>query len=397
MNPHDASIKRKIEKNLEELGPSPSVLRFLNKYGKDNTKRIYAISLVEYLRWLRQKGVNLNPDDLVRDNLRCVYESSATDVQTKRRHTDWLDDYVNRHMMEAGRAHNTRIVTAAAIQQFYKRNDSPLFGDFDVSRDSPTEAPRPLDPAEVRKVLIGLPVEARTPLLCVWQSGIEVNRMLGLTWGKLEGIETGSFLLRLDFRGRKKHGKSYYTFLGRNAIDYLRMWRGVWGEVMGRAPNPGDPVFLGKRGRYISATWLNYRFRNEALRMKRQGLISNGDPRSWHSHALRHCFRTEAAHAGVKPEISEFLLGHLGGIAYVYNHSDQLHPEDLVKEYLKIEPFVSLDFTETTARQEYEGTNKQMLQIIMELQKKVSRLEARSEPLGAQAPAGSRAAPTSGP
>jgi hypothetical protein len=63
-----------------ERGDSKAVQKFLNKYGKDITKRAYSISLALYLRWLRKQGVTLSPDELVVDNLRCVFESPATDI-----------------------------------------------------------------------------------------------------------------------------------------------------------------------------------------------------------------------------------------------------------------------------------------------------------------------------
>ncbi len=380
MNPQEKRIRGKIESKLQEMGQSEAVQRFLNKYGKDNTKRIYAISLALYLRRLRERGINLTPDELVVDNLRCIYESSATDVQTKRKHTDWLDEYINRHLVEKENAQNTRIVTAAAIQQFYARNDSPLFGDFQVSRQSPREPPRPLDPADVRSVLKALAPDLRTPLLCVWQSGVEINRVLSLTWGKLEGIDhsRGDGPLKLEFYGRKKHSRAYYTFLGRDAVEHLRIWHGRWVELRSRRPEPHEPVFLGKQGTYLDAAWLNARFRKTAVNLRGQGLVANGDPASWHSHALRHSFRTEASHAGVKSEISEFFLGHTGGISYVYNHRDELHPEDLVREYLKVEPHVSLDYTEAVLTERFEEERRSWISEIASLRREVARLAGPS-------------------
>ncbi len=158
MHPRQAQIRRKTARKIEEMGRSHAVERFLNKYGRDNTKRIYAITLALYLRWLKRKAVNMTPDELILDNLHCIYESAATDILTKRKHTDWLDEYVNSYLVEAGRAQNTRVVTAAIIQQFYKRNDSPLFGDFQVSRGAQREPARPLDAREIRLVLKALPL-----------------------------------------------------------------------------------------------------------------------------------------------------------------------------------------------------------------------------------------------
>lgn len=104
-----------------------------------------------------------------------------------------------------------------------------------------------------------------------------------------------------------------------------------------------------------------------------QGLIDEYRPESWHTHALRHSFETEASHAGVKAEIRDFFLGHIGGIQWVYNHRDELHQDDLVKEYVKIEPYVSLNPNETTLRGEYEERERVLLKRLLALEEKVSR------------------------
>src|SRR2546422_4128957 len=111
--------EREAQRYLAQLGNSEGVTRFASKYGIASTKRIYLISLVLYFRWLKSIGVVLTPDELVEDNLKCFFNSQPTDVRTKRRHTDWLDRYINRNMVEEGYNEAMRTVTAAAIQQFY--------------------------------------------------------------------------------------------------------------------------------------------------------------------------------------------------------------------------------------------------------------------------------------
>jgi integrase len=203
--------------------------------------------------------------------------------------------------------------------------------------------------------------------------------------------------LKLEFQGRKRHRRSYYTFVGKDSIEHLKMWKEKEAEQIGRAVDPDDYVFMGRGGMLFEDAWLNYRLKVTAGQLFNQRLIVNGDRRSWRSHLLRHSFETEASHAQVKAEIRDYFMGHIGGIQWIYNHRDEVHPEELLQEYVKIEPHVSLNASEITLRQEFEGTNKQMLRIIMDLQKKVSRLEAQSEPSSAPAPVGSRSAPTSGP
>lgn len=116
-----------------------------------------------YFVWLREKGVALTPDQLIEDNLRCVFESAPTDVARKRKHTDWLDEYVNYRLLEIHRSESRRRQVASAVSQFYKWNDSPLFGAFRVSTQPVEKPAKPLLADDIRKMLGALPLSQRTP------------------------------------------------------------------------------------------------------------------------------------------------------------------------------------------------------------------------------------------
>jgi integrase len=204
------------------------VERFLGKYGNLQTKAAYSFALARYFEWLRgSKGISLSPDELLIDNLRCQANADPTDIRTRKRHTLWLDEYVNSLLLERGLSDSKRNVTAAAVQQFYLKSDSALFGSFEVSMGRPRPRPPALTASDIRKVLGALPLRIQLPLLCVWQSSMEVNRVLSLTWGQI-GLRT--YPVQLSFYGRKKHRQPYGTFLGRESIDRLKLWRGKWRE-----------------------------------------------------------------------------------------------------------------------------------------------------------------------
>ncbi len=337
---------------IKELGPYESVERFFRKLSKSNTRKAYSHALVLYFRWLRhEKGIELTPDELTKDNLQCVFGSKPVEVEIKRRHTDWMDEYLNRYAVDVKHySDSQRGLIYASISQFYKRNDAQLFGDFDLARGEPVKPSKPLSADDIRKVLKALPISSRTPLLCLWQSGIEINRILSLRWGDV----TGPAPLKIELLGRKIHRKPYASFLGRDSLEQLAIWRGTWGSLQEREPTEQDYVFVSKFNRIMDPTWINSSLKRTAAALFRQGLIKNGSPASWHSHFLRHSFETEAAHAGVKAEFRDYFLGHVGGIQWIYNHRDELHPGDLVDEYRKIEPLVSLDATEAALREEFD-------------------------------------------
>jgi hypothetical protein len=102
-------LERSYELNLREIGPSAAVSRFFSKYGKMSTKAAYSDHLKLSFRWLRQeKGLKESPDELVKDNLVCIFKSDPTDVLTKRKHTDRLNEYVNDYLLKRGLSESRR-------------------------------------------------------------------------------------------------------------------------------------------------------------------------------------------------------------------------------------------------------------------------------------------------
>jgi len=180
------SVEKKAENalavSMRELGDSPAVERYISGYGNVRAKQAYALQLALYLRWLKTRGILMTPDALVKDNLRAVFESGPTDIETKRKHTDLLAAYINGYLIERELSESNRKVAEAAIKGFYRANDSPLFGHWKRAEQKPETPPPALRPDDVRKVLAAMPARVRTPLVLSWQSGIEIHRVLEMDW-----------------------------------------------------------------------------------------------------------------------------------------------------------------------------------------------------------------------
>lgn len=128
-----------LARHLRKLGKSQAAARFLQSYGKKGVRALYAYNLGRYYRWLRtEKGIDLGLDGLIRDNLVCVFRSDPVDVDTKRKHRAWLEEYIN--VRVAGRSETYRRGMASIVKGFYEKNDSPLFGSIKVA-DSEAQAP----------------------------------------------------------------------------------------------------------------------------------------------------------------------------------------------------------------------------------------------------------------
>jgi hypothetical protein len=165
-------------KGLEEY---ESVRRFISHYGKATSRSTAIFHLKRYLEWLKgEKGIRMNPDELITDNLRCVCESKAVDVATKRKHMDWLGQFINDYLRNRKIVDTSRYGAASMVKGFYERKDSALFGSFGVAMDTVRPPPPPLEAHDIRLVLKVLPLQHRLPLVVVWQGGIEINRVLSL-------------------------------------------------------------------------------------------------------------------------------------------------------------------------------------------------------------------------
>jgi hypothetical protein len=149
------------------------------------------------------------------------------------------------------------------------------------------------------------------------------------------------------------NNRKYHTYLGEDAVDlikiYLKYRRGFVGHDIrpeeylivqdARPVNPEKYVKEGYIQRQIRDTIKNGNFEENGK--GKRGRFK------YRSHVYRHLFKTECAHAGINPMISEFFMGHDKGIEYVYNHQHELHPEDFVALYKKVEPYLSLSQTKT--------------------------------------------------
>ena len=231
----EGALKRK----LERMGPSRAMDTLLSKYGNLGTRLTYVYDLSLYFDWLKEKGITMTPEELVKDNLECVFRSDPTDVITKAKHTSWLDEFVNKHLIEQDCAESRRRHATAAVRAFYKRNNSPLFGDFALA-SQPAERPvKPLFTEDIRLVLKTLPLEVRTPLIITWQSGLEPLKVYSTKFASDQAPP-----VKVELFGRKLHRKPYSTFVGSDSVNHLRMLGDViTGKTEGRQNSTEVTIF----------------------------------------------------------------------------------------------------------------------------------------------------------
>lgn len=125
---------------------------------------------------------------------------------------------MNVYLLQRENSESNRVQAAAAIKMFYKRNDSPLFGDFKTSTQQMKTPAKALFPEDIRKILLSLRIRDRTPLLLMWQSGMEPSRVFN---GNFPTDQAPP--VRVDIYGRKMHRQPYFTFIGTESVEHLRL------------------------------------------------------------------------------------------------------------------------------------------------------------------------------
>jgi integrase/recombinase XerC len=136
----------------------------------------------------------------------------------------------------------------------------------------------------------------RAILELFYSAGIRLSELTGLN---LDAIDAAQALIKIHGKGRKVR----IVPVGRPAMAAIRAYlekRGA--REHPEADDPGGPVFLGDRGRRLSA--------RSAQRIVNKAVLNSGIGRKISPHALRHSFATHLMDAGADLRSIQEMLGH---------------------------------------------------------------------------------------
>jgi hypothetical protein len=80
------------------------------------------------------------------------------------------------------------------------------------------------------------------------------------------------------------------------------------------------------------------------------------------------------------------MMGHEQGIEAVYDNRSEVYEADFVEAYKRMEPALSLDYNEAVAHRQTEETSKEMLKLIIDLQRQVAEMKSQQGSSGAEGP-----------
>lgn len=180
---------------------------------------------------------------------------------------------------------------------------------------SPKALPKALSPDLMARLLEGpasTPAEVRDKAMfeVFYSSGLRLAELIGLDVADAEGV-----LRQAEVTVTGKGAKTRTVPVGGKAREAVEAWLARRSALA----DPGEPaLFVGARGRRISATSVRYALSQWALRL--------GLPQHVHPHMLRHSFATHVLQSSGDLRAVQEMLGHSSiSTTQVYTHLDFQH------------------------------------------------------------------------
>jgi integrase len=199
----------------------------------------------------------------------------------------------------------------ASVKSFFLHNRAELPRDpsFRIVADEPPVVST-LTVEDIRKVVLKSNPLYRAVFLCMLSGGMGCGEVV--TWSntgyqslRLQ-LESGTYPIKVALPGRKmaRNKRPYYTFLGRDAVNALKLY-------MKHRPEGCPAIFVNQKGTPISEKILaQYWLRA----LKKLGLVTEGQGKSIrygkNPHELRDVFRTRWHKSGADSLCAEFFMGH---------------------------------------------------------------------------------------
>lgn len=160
-------------------------------------------------------------------------------------------------------------------------------------------------------------------------TGADAADLLKLDVGFVRGQEKER---RLFWRGnREKDLEEFKVFFSEEAMRFMRQYV----EQKRRGAKDGDPLFVDSGGDRLNQHALAINFKLAAERMG----FKNDERNPFRPKRFRHLFRTACGMAGIDPGFINAFMGHSTDVSGSYLEK----PRGLfVKEYIKVEPFVTV-------------------------------------------------------
>lgn len=203
---------------------------------------------------------------------------------------------------------------------------------------------------EIRKVVAVADLRTKCLILFLTSTGARIGSMEYLRWRDIQEVEFEGWKLAkvTIYRGEPEE---YDTFASPECYEYLLKYREIR-EKVGEVITPSSPVFVREvnkrrfdqsKVKPVGVRTLKNQMGELLNQMKmREKLTDTKNYRSYEwkqCHSFRKFFKTRMEMSGVKPIITEMLMGHTIGVSGSYMKPTQ---DEMVSEYVKAIPNLTI-------------------------------------------------------
>ncbi len=357
----------------------------------------------EVKKWVREKSegsvnnyltamklymnfTGLNPDQMLDEAEEDMKKSRRDRGLPESRLLDFHEYLLTKHSKmrgkrtgSAGVSKNLAKMYFSAIRGFYKANGFYLNVKTPRATNKKENFKLELRPKDVKKLVDLAPcLRDKAIILSMFQSGMDVATICSLNYGDVSRQLKEEKVPLIIHVNRDKEGVEFHTFLGKDAIDALKLYIQERERKYGEKLQHDSPLFVKEGAKKLSFE----RITTNLIQNMSKDLVLNAgivtedeleasDINPARPHALRSAFSTILKLEGVNELFVEYMLGH----SIPYNGAYfRPQPEELCKVYSQHERAlsiseVSMPMVEVEKRLRLEIDKHQA--VIKELEKKV--------------------------
>lgn len=328
----------------------------------------------------------LNPEQMIDEAEEDMKKSRRDRGLPESRLLDFHEYLLTKHSKMRGKKNDSMGISKnlakmyfSAIRGFYKANGFFLNVKTPRATNKKENFKLELRPKDVKKLVDLAPsLRDKAIILCMFQSGMDVSTICSLNYSDVgRQLQEGKEPLMIHVI-REKEGIEFHTFLGKDAIDALKLYIQERERKYKERLQYDTPLFVKEGAKKLSferitTNLIQNMFRdlvlNAGIVTKEELEVSDINPAR--PHALRSAFSTILKLEGVNELFVEYMLGH----AIPYNGAYfRPHPEELCKVYGEHERAlsiseVSMPMVEVEKSLRLEIDKQQA--VIKELEKKV--------------------------
>jgi len=306
--------------------------------------------------WLNSVAYSHSQSKATEDQYKRVWERFSTDIgmgaheiiadyersndrNVMRKHARLIRSWIGK-LMKEGLTNTSIKVMVGAVKSFYKYNDLPL-GHIPQAMNGIVYHNRDITKEEIVQIMAQVKPREKAFFAVMAQSGLRPHTIKQLRLKNLEDFE--KVPCKIDVPQKLAKGKygSYVTFLGADALKYLRQYFATRKDL-----NLESLVFCAHDNskKSVNVKDMSRAFRLAARKLERSGAIEyevrEGKPSEIRLYNLRKFFRKYAIHMGF--EVVEYMMGHIvKGVDGNYRPQDPEYYRELYAE--KAMPFLRLE------------------------------------------------------